>query len=131
VARHPTHADCESCEAPCCRRQTMTLGGEPAMVRDMRPLYRAAGTDITVVGFQVNDDGSRQPAIRCKAFDLATLACGVYDRRPEHCQHYDCRADDPDTWESRAHCDLARHRRMEAARERERERERLRREVAS
>jgi len=129
VAKHPKHADCESCEAPCCRRQTMTLGGEPAMVRDMRPLYLAAGTNIKVIGFQVNDDGSRQPAVRCEAFDLATLGCTVYDHRPEHCQHYDCRDDDPGTGESRAHCDLARHRRMEAAREHVTVR--LRREVAS
>ena len=120
MAKHHKRADCESCEAPCCRRQTMTLGGEPAMVSDMRPLYLAAGTNITVIGFQVNDDGSRQPAVRCEAFDLTTFGCTVYGHRPEHCRHYDCRDDDPGTWESRAHCDLARHRRMTAARERAR-----------
>ena len=120
MAKHHKRADCESCEAPCCRRQTMTLGDEPAMVSDMRPLYLAAGTNITVIGFQVNDDGSRQPAVRCEAFDLTTFGCTVYGHRPEHCRRYDCRDDDPGTWESRAHCDLARHRRMTAARERAR-----------
>ena len=101
----------------------MTLDDKPAMIKDMRPIYLAAGTNIRVVGFQVNDDGSRQPSITCEAFDLKTLGCTVYADRPEHCHDYDCREDDPGTWESRAHCDIARHRKMEAARERARARE--------
>lgn len=117
VAVHPKHADCESCEAPCCRRQVMQDGdGKPMFVKDARPLYFAAGTDLRVVGWQQNDDGKRQPAWECMAFDTNTLACTVYDKRPEHCQHYDCRDDDPNTWESRAHCDIERHRKMEARR---------------
>ena len=101
----------------------MTLDDKPAMIAQMRPIYLAAGTNIRVVGFQVNDDGSRQPSITCEAFDLKTLGCTVYANRPEHCHDYDCREDDPGTWESRAHCDIARHRKIEAARERARARE--------
>ncbi len=44
--------------------------------------------------------------------------CTVYERRPEHCRIYDCRQDDPDEWEARPHCDVARHRRMERMRAR-------------
>jgi len=29
---------------------------------------------------------------------------------------YDCRDDDPAEWQARAHCDIARHRRMNALR---------------
>jgi len=40
--------------------------------------------------------------IACDAFDNATLACGIYGARPEHCRTYDCRDDDPDEWEARS-----------------------------
>ncbi len=86
-------------------------------VKDARPIYLEAGTDIKVVGWAKQDDG-RQPMFECQAFDPDTLRCGVYERRPEHCRSYDCREDDPDDWRARAHCDLARHRRMEALRAR-------------
>jgi len=56
--------------------------------------------------------------IACDAFDNATLACGIYGARPEHCRTYDCRDDDPDEWEARPHCDVARHRRLERIRAR-------------
>jgi Fe-S-cluster containining protein len=52
----------------------------------------------------------------CQAFDKKHLQCTVYESRPEHCRTYDCRDDDPEDWQSRAHCDLARHRRMTALR---------------
>ena len=116
MAKHSKEADCESCEAPCCRRQTMTLDDKPMYVKDARPIYLAAGTDIKVNGWQQNDDGSRQPAWKCLAFDVKTLGCTVYDSRPEHCHDYDCREDDPNDWRSRAHCDLDRHRKMDAQR---------------
>ena len=41
-----------------------------------------------------------------------------YASRPEHCRTYDCRDDDPDEWQARAHCDLARHRKIEGLRPR-------------
>lgn len=84
---------------------------------DARPIYLRAGTDVKVVGWFGKPDG-RQPMLECQAFDPKHLRCTVYDRRPEHCRVYDCRDDDPDEWEGRPHCDLARHRRMEAARAR-------------
>lgn len=118
MATHPKHADCENCEAPCCRRQVMTLDDRPAMIKDMRPIYLEAGTNITVVGYQVNEDGTRQPTITCNAFNLTTMGCGIYHTRPAHCRDYDCRDDDPDNWESRAHCDISRHKKLEAARAR-------------
>lgn len=90
-------------------------------LKHARPVYRAAGTDVKVVGWHRNADG-RQPMLECQAFDLATLGCGIYGTRPEHCRAYDCREDEPDEWEQRPHCDLARHRRMEAARSGETER---------
>lgn len=116
LATHPKHADCENCEAPCCRRQVMTLDDKPMYVRDARPIYLAAGTNITVKGWQQNDDGSRQPAWQCDAFDVKALMCTVYEKRPEHCHDYDCREDDPNDWRSRAHCDVERHRKMEGLR---------------
>lgn len=80
---------------------------------DARPIYQAAGADVKVVGWVAHEDG-RQPMLECQAFDKAHLGCGVYPSRPEHCRTYDCREDDPEDWEQRAHCDLARHRRREA-----------------
>lgn len=80
-----------------------------------RPIYQRAGTDVKVVGWHQNPDG-RQPMLECQAFDVKQLRCTIYAQRPEHCRVYDCREDDPDEWEARPHCDLARHRRMVAAR---------------
>ena len=107
--------DCASCEAPCCRRQFMEDDEGWFTLADARPLYRSAGTDVRVVGWYQKADG-RQPMLECQAFDTAHLVCTVYEERPDHCRAYDCRDDDPDRWEGRPHCDLARHRRMEAAR---------------
>lgn len=84
---------------------------------DARPLYRAAGADVKVVGWFAREDG-RQPMLECQAFDMTHLGCPVYGTRPEHCRTYDCRGDDPEEWEQRPHCDIARHRRMEKARAR-------------
>lgn len=77
-----------------------------------RPIYRAAGTDVRVVGWVRHEDG-RQPMLECAAFDTKSLRCTVYATRPEHCRRYDCREDDPEEWEQRPHCDVARRRRVE------------------
>lgn len=111
AAKYP---DCEGCEAPCCRRQFMDDESGWFTLADARPLYRAAGTDVKVVGWHKQPDG-RQTMLECQAFDVTHLRCTVYDKRPEHCRIYDCREDDPDEWEARPHCDLARHRRLHAA----------------
>lgn len=89
-------------------------------VADARPIYRAAGADIRVVGWADQDDGRRQPMLECTAFDTDHLACGVYATRPEHCRIYDCRGTEEyaGEWEARPHCDIDRHRRMEAFRAR-------------
>lgn len=117
MAIHPKEADCENCEAPCCRRQVMTdENDKPLSVKDARLIYVPAGTTLRVVGWQANDDGSRQAAWECVAFDTKELKCTVYDKRPEHCHDYDCREDDPNDWRSRAHCDLDRHEKMDALR---------------
>lgn len=84
---------------------------------DIRPIYHAAGTDIKVIGWGKQPDG-RQPMIECQAFDTDHLKCGIYPTRPEHCRTYDCREDDPDDWQARAHCDLERHRKLEKKRAR-------------
>jgi Fe-S-cluster containining protein len=84
-------------------------------LEDIRPIYTAAGTDVHVVGWAKQPDG-RQPMIACDAFDTTHLRCGIYGSRPEHCRTYDCRDDDPDDWQARAHCDLPRHRKLEQAR---------------
>ncbi|HET7701538.1 MAG TPA: YkgJ family cysteine cluster protein [Candidatus Limnocylindria bacterium] len=88
---------------------------------DARPLYRAAGADVRVVGWAAQPDG-RQPMLECTAFDAEHLQCGVYTTRPEHCRIYDCRDDDEyaEEEDARPHCDIARHRRMEALRARRR-----------
>ncbi|HEX9269411.1 MAG TPA: YkgJ family cysteine cluster protein [Candidatus Limnocylindria bacterium] len=114
TARYP---DCTNCEAPCCRRQFMEEGDRWLPLHDIRPIYRDAGTDVRIVGWEKQPDG-RQPMIECAAFDVAHLRCGIYASRPEHCRTYDCREDDPDDWRARPHCDIARHRRMEASRAR-------------
>lgn len=84
---------------------------------DIRPIYRAAGADVRVVGWVQQRDG-RQPMVECEAFDASRLRCSIYPGRPEHCRSYDCRDDDPDDWRARAHCDLARHQRLAARRPR-------------
>lgn len=110
-ARYP---DCTNCEAPCCRRQFMEDSGGWFRLADIRPIYLAAGTDIRVVGWSKQPDG-RQPMIACNAFDTTTLRCGIYESRPDHCRTYDCRGDDPDEWQARPHCDIARHRALAGA----------------
>lgn len=105
----PRYPDCEHCEAPCCRRQFMEDSDHWFRLAEIRPIYTAAGTDVHVVGWATQPDG-RQPMIACDAFEATTLQCGIYASRPEHCREYDCRDDDPDEWQARAHCDLARHR---------------------
>jgi Fe-S-cluster containining protein len=109
------YPDCENCEAPCCRRQFVEDDDGWYTLNDARPIYLEAGTDIKIVGWHQQKDG-RQPQFECQAFDKKQLQCMVYDSRPEHCRTYDCRDDDPDEWQARAHCDLARHRRMTALR---------------
>ncbi len=84
---------------------------------DARAIYRPAGADVKVVGWVQRRSG-RQPMLECQAFDTAHLGCTIYPTRPEHCRTYDCRDDDPDDRRARPHCDLARHRRMEALRAR-------------
>ncbi len=116
MAKHPKLADCENCEAPCCTRQVMTDGEKPMKIADARAYYTERGTNLQVVGWQHNDDGTRQAAWKCLAFDPKTLGCTIYNNRPDHCHDYDCRGDDADNWESRAHCLLDRHRKIEAAR---------------
>jgi Fe-S-cluster containining protein len=106
--------DCESCEAPCCRRQFIDDDEGWFDLAQARELYRGAGTTVKVVGWHQQPDG-RQPMLECQAFDVAHLRCSVYEKRPEHCRIYDCREDDPDEWEARPHCDLARHRRRATA----------------
>lgn len=115
------HPDCAGCEAPCCRRQFMSDDDGWYRLADARPIYRAAGADVRVVGWAEQEDG-RQPMLECTAFDATRLACTVYATRPEHCRVYDCRdadeyADEPD---ARPHCDIERHRSMEALRMRAR-----------
>ena len=112
IARYP---DCTGCEAPCCRRQFMEDDDGWFRLSDIRPIYRDAGTDVHVVGWAHQPDG-RQPMIACDAFDARKLQCGIYGSRPEHCRTYDCRDDDPDDWQARAHCDLERHRKLERSR---------------
>jgi len=109
VARFP---DCEHCEAPCCRRQFMEDSTHWFKLSEIRPIYQDAGTDVHVVGWSSQPEG-RQPMVACDAFDKTHLRCGIYGSRPEHCRTYDCRDDDPDDWRARAHCDLARHRKLE------------------
>jgi Fe-S-cluster containining protein len=77
-------------------------------LKDARPIYLEAGTDIKIVGWHQQKHG-RQPMFECQAFDTQALRCGVYEKRPGHCRTYDCRDDEPDEWRQRAHCDLARH----------------------
>jgi Fe-S-cluster containining protein len=86
-------------------------------VADARAVYNPAGTDVRVVGWVQHKDG-RQPMLECEAFDVKHLRCTIYPTRPEHCRIYDCREDDPEEWEARPHCDLARHRRIEGLRAR-------------
>jgi hypothetical protein len=112
VTRFP---DCAGCEAPCCRRQYMEDDEGWFRVADARPIYRAAGTDVRVVGWKPRGQ-HRQPMFECLAFDPVGLRCTVYESRPEHCRTYDCREDDPEDWTGRPHCDLERHRRMERRR---------------
>lgn len=111
VARYP---DCQNCEAPCCTKQFMEDEDHWFRLSEIRAIYRPAGTDVHIVGWASQPDG-RQPMIACDAFDTKKLQCGIYGSRPEHCRTYDCREDDPDEWQARAHCDLARHRRHERA----------------
>jgi len=111
--------DCAGCEAPCCRRLFMEDAQGWFTLEDARVIYREAGADVKVVGWQQQKDG-RQPMLECQAFDTDHLRCGVYDDRPRHCRVYDCRDDDPTEWQARPHCDLERHRRMEAMRARAR-----------
>lgn len=84
---------------------------------DARPIYRAAGADVRIVGWADQEDG-RQPMLECTAFDLGHLACAVYAARPEHCRLYDCRGADEyaEEWPARPHCDIERHRKMAALR---------------
>jgi Fe-S-cluster containining protein len=110
----PKYPDCTNCEAPCCRRQFMENEDGWFKLSDIRPIYKEAGTDIHVVGWAQQPDG-RQPMIACDAFDTKHLQCGIYGSRPEHCQTYDCREDDPDEWQARAHCDIERHARSSAS----------------
>ena len=111
------YPDCTNCEAPCCRRQFMSDDDGWYRYRDARPIYLDAGADIRIVGWAKQPDG-RQPMLECTAFDTKHLRCGVYDTRPEHCRIYDCRGDDEhaEDWRGRPHCDIERHRRMEAMR---------------
>ena len=109
------YPDCTNCEAPCCRRQFMDDDTGWFTLADARPIYLEAGTDIKIVGWHKQKDG-RQPQFECQAFDKKHLQCTVYESRPDHCRTYDCRDDDPDDWQARAHCDLARHRRITALR---------------
>jgi Fe-S-cluster containining protein len=112
---HERYPDCTNCEAPCCRRQFMEDDDGWYSLKDARPIYLEAGTDIKVVGWHKQKEG-RQPVFECQAFNTQTLSCGVYDKRPEHCRTYDCRDDDPDEWQQRPHCDIERHRNMDALR---------------
>jgi Fe-S-cluster containining protein len=114
VVTEAQYPDCESCEAPCCRRQFIDDDEGWFDLAQARELYRDAGTTVKVVGWHRQPDG-RQPMLECQAFDIAHLRCSVYEKRPEHCRIYDCREDDPDDWEARPHCDLARHRRRATA----------------
>jgi Fe-S-cluster containining protein len=59
--------------------------------------------------------------LECTAFDTKHLRCGVYGTRPDHCRIYDCRVEGEDVndWRARPHCDLERHRRIEAMRARQ------------
>jgi Fe-S-cluster containining protein len=85
--------------------------------RDARPIYLEAGADVRIVGWSKQPDG-RQPMLECTGFDKTELKCGVYATRPDHCRSYDCRGEDEyaEEWQARAHCDIARHRRIEAMR---------------
>jgi hypothetical protein len=115
MAIRERYPDCESCEAPCCRRQFMEDKAGWFTLTDIRALYRPAGIDVRAVGWAQQPDG-RQPMVECNAFDKVALRCGAYDGRPEHCRTYDCREDEPDDWRARPHCDVERHRRLERAR---------------
>jgi Fe-S-cluster containining protein len=117
MAIKEAYPDCTNCEAPCCRRQFMEDSDGWYKLSDIRPIYLAAGTDIKVVGWGQQPDG-RQPMIQCNAYDIDHSKCTIYGDRPEHCRTYDCRDDDPDDWQARAHCDLDRHRKLEAMRKR-------------
>lgn len=111
VAKYP---ECENCEAPCCRRQFMEDADRWFKLSDIRPIYLEAGTDIHVVGWAQQPDG-RQPMIACDAYDVDHSKCTIYGSRPD-CRTYDCRDDDPDEWQARAHCDLERHRTLATVR---------------
>lgn len=114
------YPDCTSCEAPCCRRQFMSDEEKGwYRYRDARPIYLEAGADVRIVGWAQQPDG-RQPMLECTAFDPKHLQCGVYGTRPEHCRLFDCRGDDEyaEEWQARPHCDIERHRQMEAMRAR-------------
>lgn len=87
---------------------------------DARPIYLEAGTDVRVVGWVKRGRKRRQPMFECQAYDVDHSRCTVYAARPEHCRTYDCREDDPEEWQQRPHCDLERHRRLEAMRARSR-----------
>jgi len=106
IAKYP---DCQNCEAPCCTRQFMEDSDSWFKLSDIRPIYRAAGTDVHIVGWAQQPDG-RQPMIACDAFDTPPLLCGIYCAPPEHFRTYDCRHDDPGDWRARAHFALERHR---------------------
>ena len=110
-----SYPDCQNCEAPCCTRQFMEDETGWFTLKDARPIYLEAGTNVKVVGWYQQSEG-RQPMLECQAFDKKDLKCTVYETRPEHCRSYDCREDDPDEWQARPHCDLERHRRMTAMR---------------
>lgn len=114
------YPDCTSCEAPCCRRQFMSDDEGWFRYRDARPIYLEAGADVRIVGWAKQQEG-RQPMLECTAFDTKHLRCGVYGTRPDHCRIYDCRVEGEDVndWRARPHCDLERHRRIEAMRARQ------------
>ncbi len=112
---HANYPDCESCEAPCCRKQFIEDDSGWFTLADARPIYLESGTDIKIVGWHTQQEG-RQPMFECQGFDRKTLRCTVYSSRPAHCRSYDCRDDDPAESQARPHCDLARHRRMTAQR---------------
>ena len=101
----------------------MSDGNTWYTLADARPIYQAAGADIRVVGWEPQENG-RQPMFECTAFDEKHLACGVYPTRPEHCRTYDCRgvAEYAEDWQARPHCDVERHRKLEALRARARTR---------
>ena len=94
------------------RMATVTMGAKvqprptPATIAGSVNVYQSALREAT------------RSMLECTAFDKKHLRCGVYDTRPEHCRIYDCRGDDEhaEDWRGRPHCDIERHRRMEATR---------------